>query len=417
MSSSMRQGREPATNGVQFARSVARIAAALLAAAPLAPLVATIIAIGVYVERPVWMVGATWSNHPLVAGLVDLFVAWALVAAIFLLFRLTEPDQINGTSFRLLCLRRDTLNSYACPDIPADPTDPRLTARCEFLVQRAAIDEGLGRAGTGWTTGHLFLDLWRRVHRAEAAWDLLAPAGAALQEAWGARASLQGSKIENARDLTKQIDDAIPELEHAAELASKLHEDRPSYLVPPGEMHARLAVAFVWTTIQRYRDDRWDGLLKSRNRLLFLEAFCALVMYGLVWVAIAADAEASVILAAFGTYVFGAAIGLFARLYNQSRVSTSVDDYGQSQARHLAAPQLSGMAAVAGLVLYHALNGQTDVGGLSAFNLVGNGPNLLTAAVFALTPGLLIERLSARADAIKDELNSTKPGEAAARAF
>jgi hypothetical protein len=45
----------------------------------------------------------------------------------------------------------------------------------------------------------------------------------------------------------------------------------------------------------------------------------------------------------------------------------------------------------------------------ASFNLVVSPISILTAAVFGLTPGLLIDRLKERSDDLKSNLRSTEP--------
>jgi hypothetical protein len=379
--------------------------ASLLATAPIAPVLAALIAIAVYVDRPLWVDLSAWSVHPLVAGTLDIAVAWAGLALLHLGLGLHRPEQVNGSNYDLLHIRCDALDSHPRPDLRSlDTADPRSAALADFDSELRAVKSGLRQLGPAWVTGLGYLNLWRRIHRAEAMWDLLAPVQIVVSEAYEAQASLKGARIESGAELSRQVSTALEDLEKV--LAS-----------PAAELPARISVARVWTTIQRYRDDRWERLLKSRNRLLILQLLCASLVYALVWVAITARAEPGVLLSAAGVYLFGAVIGLFARLYNQSRMSSSIDDYGLSLARHLVTPQVCGIAAVGGLVIYSALTSSAGIDLAVTLDVLGDTHRLVTAAVFAVAPGLLLERLNARGDAIKDELNSTKAGEVATPAY
>lgn len=379
------------------------MSAALLATAPIVPIVATLVAVVVYLDEPQWAQVAMWPRHPLVASAIDLALTWVVLTIPYLLLGLDRPEHVNGTSYELLRMRSQTLGALTCPTVTPEQGTAQSDARAEFASQVSSVRDGLKTTGPAWITGHAYLDLWRRVHRAEGAWYIIAPLVTVVAEAEDARASLKGSKIDAASELDAELKAAIAVLKDGKDANQ--------------ELMARATVRRVWTTIHRYRDDRWDNLLKSRNRLLILQLLCASLVYALVWVVFEMPVDRTIMLAATGTYILGAVIGVFGRLYNQSRVASSVDDYGLSLARHLAAPQLSGIAAIAGLITYTALTSTGTINVVTAFDVVANAGNLVTAAVFALTPGLLLERLTARGDAIKDELNSTKAGEVTTRAF
>jgi hypothetical protein len=122
-------------------------------------------------------------------------------------------------------------------------------------------------------------------------------------------------------------------------------------------------------------------------------------------------------------FLAGSVVGLIAMLRAERRSRRAVDDYGLFEARLLATPLLSGLTALAGVVLLAigpAVLG-TDAAGNQAtnvtlgdiFSLERNARGLLAAAVFGLAPELLISWLSRDADKVKENLASTEPGGAA----
>jgi hypothetical protein len=92
---------------------------------------------------------------------------------------------------------------------------------------------------------------------------------------------------------------------------------------------------------------------------------------------------------------------------------TGVDDFGLSLTRLLAAPLLSGLAGVLGIVLLGmaaATQYQQQTGArAAAFDLFKTPLNLVTSGVFGLTPGLLIDHLTQKTDQYKQDLKSSQP--------
>jgi len=152
------------------------------------------------------------------------------------------------------------------------------------------------------------------------------------------------------------------------------------------------------------------------------------------------------ILAAAAFFLVGAVVGLFDQLRRGSGTETAPEeDYGVARARLLYVPLLSGLAAVGGVLvtamLYGTLNNTIPPNEAAAatpsptvvaatvtptpepegvreftpevpalervFDFQENRFSLLIAAVFGLTPGLLVARLQNQATRYTSELQST----------
>jgi hypothetical protein len=125
------------------------------------------------------------------------------------------------------------------------------------------------------------------------------------------------------------------------------------------------------------------------------------------------------VVAAAAFYLVGAMIGLFNRLNGESTTQNDVEDYGLTTVRLILTPVLAGIAAVAGVFLSAmaaggvsaAIPGSPPSGGLpmvwTVFNLTTNPFALVLAAVFGLSPGLLINGIQAQAEKYKTALKST----------
>jgi hypothetical protein len=133
--------------------------------------------------------------------------------------------------------------------------------------------------------------------------------------------------------------------------------------------------------------------------------------------AILTGASPQSIAAAAAFYLTGAMAGLINRLSDEAGIKAAVEDYGLSTARLLAAPLISGVAAIGGVVLVavlpvasSALNVLTPQAATTQpaeqsiphlndiFCLRMNVAGLVLAAVFGLTPNLLLNRLKKEAE-------------------
>ena len=115
-----------------------------------------------------------------------------------------------------------------------------------------------------------------------------------------------------------------------------------------------------------------------------------------LWLAMLGGVTKETIQWATAVYLIGAGVGLFNRLYKQSKTTAVNDDYGLFTARLLADPQLSGTAAVVGVLVTFlgslgagsAVPDQNPVQFAEVFNLATHPANLILAAVFGLkAPG------------------------------
>jgi hypothetical protein len=185
---------------------------------------------------------------------------------------------------------------------------------------------------------------------------------------------------------------------------------------PRSTSEATALVRTVRRTVNEFRDDRRAGLVRARNQLLLTMTITGATAYALLWVAIAAGAQKPAITATLAFYLVGAMVGLFNRLYTEASTDAGVDDYGLSMTRVFVAPLLSGVAAVLGVVFVAVAASATQQAAtgemlVETFNVNSKPLNLLTAALFGLTPGLLLDRLQQRTEGFKRDLKSSEaPG-------
>jgi hypothetical protein len=139
----------------------------------------------------------------------------------------------------------------------------------------------------------------------------------------------------------------------------------------------------------------------------------SIVVYTLLWLSLIVPADRPQVEAGLGYYLVGSVVGLFTRLRNEANAETGIDDFGLSLARLVAAPLLAGLAGVLGVVLISMTtatqNNQQASALVDAFNVTKTPLNVVTAAIFGLSPALLIDRLTQKSEQYKQDLKSSEP--------
>ena len=255
------------------------------------------------------------------------------------------------------------------------------------------------------------MNLWRRVHRAEEALIALSPAQELYVVALKDRRLLGRSPVDGAAELGAALGDILaegdaeePEPGRRAALSSAAREKALLALDTPD---ARALVREAEHTLHSFRDGLWDKIVYLRNRLVATLFLTTLGTYCLLAIAVLRDAGPEAVAGATVFYVVGAGIGLFRDLYATStQAGGLVFDYGLGYVRLMTIPVLSGIAAIGGVALTQlagASRGGTpelaDIYSLKAYPA-----GLVVAAIFGLTPSLLLERLRGRADEYKEQI-------------
>jgi hypothetical protein len=172
---------------------------------------------------------------------------------------------------------------------------------------------------------------------------------------------------------------------------------------------ARAAIRKVWHTLNEYRDDRWDSMRAARNQLLLAAGLVGLAAYAGTWLAIGTQVPREAMIGAAALALLGAMVGTFGQLIAQTRTSSVADDYGLSVAKMVVTPVTAGLAAVLGVLVVGAIQAGTgnlfDPAEILSTG-IGSVGNMVWAAVFGLTPGLLIERIK---QAEVGQVQSTMP--------
>lgn len=233
---------------------------------------------------------------------------------------------------------------------------------------------------------------------------------------------------------------------------------------------AQITVAEVRRALNEYRDSRWDGLVRARNALNARTFITGLVAYALVAVVLLEEVDSAKIAAGAVYCGVGAIAGFFNRVFADQRTERTIEDYGLSTARLFRTALFSALAGVGGVVIIAmlpaALNdlagddsatsvavpsptGATNANAASddatatdettaaeetpaareasvpsasvdptypslssIFDLGANPFRIALAAIFGLTPELLLVIIRQQGEQLKAQLKSTEPGEA-----
>ncbi len=299
--------------------------------------------------------------------------------------------------------------------------------------------------GLVWALGMGYIDVWSLLHHAEEALIEFECAPEVIRNAMHDKLAIQGSAISGKDELLDKLMQAVKVLDPTAGVYFKEHQpnngtaldesaeafkkkalqqmlaqnglgsDEANKNGPKASTLARSALREVRSTLNSFRAKRWEGIVRARNRLLTSIAVTGAVTHILLGIAIlSSDVPVghppTALIAAIAFYLVGAVTGLFGRFYNESVAGSAVDDFGFSAARLVATPLLSGLAGIGGVLvtlMVAALGSSISAPTLN--DIFKLDPRLLfAAAVFGLTPNLLIKGLQEKAKKFESDLQSSK---------
>jgi hypothetical protein len=402
--------------------------ASLLATAVFIPGTSAAVAIALFLH-PVSEVNS--PERAYVFGTLFGLFAWATFFAV-VAWRFAWADRANPAVYNILCEAFDGLHTRLESAGPED-SGPAHREASHHLTR---LGRGLGlyddgpapSVGLSWTLGVGYVDLWRNAHRADEA--LLHAAGeeALVGGAVFDDLRLDGSQIAGAADLRQKLRIALAVLSVNGEIflnrPPSTPGEEPIMDRPPSRAAALGVLKIVRRTINEYRDDRRDGLVRVRNNLYATMIFASVMAYalfGVLMIGVLENDEQSRTAIEAGTvfYLSAAVIGLVRELHVVLSSHGVEEDYGLRTARLINIPLFSGLAGLAGVALIALLpatlpetEGATrQIDLRSVFDLEATPENLVVAAVFGLTPTLLIRGLQRRAEQYKEDLKTTEAGE------
>lgn len=327
----------------------------------------------------------------------------------------------------------------------------------DFYVElNKLLNDPLANIGFEWFWGTSYLNAWSMLHRCQEALIEVQPIDVVLRRALYDKQAIENSSMPNKSVLLERLTRAVRELdshytvyfeeqitsgdisvlrlketfikqdEILDQIITALKQLQPSIKIDTRKLpidkdehdlhtsqenmcRARVILRQVQQSVNSFRDDTWERLLRGRNRLLEAIALTGIITLIMLDIAILVpDAPTKNIIAATLFYIVGAVAGLFGQFYSESTHPTTVDDYGLTLARLIATPLLSGLAGVGGVfisVVLTAINGSQ----LPLANIFITNPEyLFIAALFGLTPSLIIKALQQRATQYADDLQSSK---------
>ena len=177
----------------------------------------------------------------------------------------------------------------------------------------------------------------------------------------------------------------------------------------------RAVVRTVRHTINEYRDDLWENLIRARARLIRTTFAAGVVAYTVLALALVQRVSPSLVVGAWAIFLAGATVGLFRQLSDAASDENAQEDYGLSAARVYQTPLLSGIAAVLGVVLTTgvqlttlAASGTATLPLQDVFDLTKNPTALLLAFIFGFSPSLVMSRISQKEADVKAGLNTSE---------
>ena len=181
-------------------------------------------------------------------------------------------------------------------------------------------------------------------------------------------------------------------------------------------MLGRVVLRDIRQTISEFRDGERAKLVRARNQLAWTGTITAIAAWALLGLAILSSALPVAVVTGVAYYVVGAAVGLFNQLRTEWNGAAAQDDLGFHRARLFYTPVLSGLAAVGGVAIVALLHESVNFGDTASmntrtledlFNVKTFSLGLVIAAVFGLTPDLLVNRLQHKADEYRAGLTNT----------
>ena len=215
----------------------------------------------------------------------------------------------------------------------ADRDAQRAEARREVEETINAIRQDLQQGGLRWVSGTGYIGLWRHVHEAEEAYLQLAPLSTLIAEAKRDQLRLTGSGIGNKEELLGRLQDASADIKSGSEES------------------ARGVIRAVRSAINDFRDGARSGTVRARNRLAAV-TFCTCILILIVTaLAVTIAAPKASVEATVVYFLVGDIVACFGLLNTLANVDFAVEDYGLSNVRLAIRLLTSGLAAVGGVVI------------------------------------------------------------------
>jgi hypothetical protein len=256
--------------------------------------------------------------------------------------------------------------------------------------------------------------LWTSLYRADEATLLCAPHHEVIAQALTDQQRLEGSLIPARDGLLDRLRLAVQQLDSNA--AAYLDKPPcPKTSLPIDEHEARSLLRSVRRELNDFVNDRFAAIITARNLLAKVTVVMGIVAYAVFCLAMVGRVTTGSVVALTALFLTGAIVGIFNWLVVMLTSDTVIPDYGLSYTRLLATPTLAGLAAIGGVFITNVIF-STHLGTVSppppAASLIEplfalTPTNLIIAAIFGLTPRLVISVLQQQTDHYSSEIKST----------
>lgn len=410
--------------------------AALRATTPVLPITAALSTVSTYftVEQNLatteritdYVLGS--GTFAVIVGIFAATFVWLAVA--FFYRRHATAAGASQRNYNLLRERLDRLKNrieHARLESSESQRDPesdlvRITNKVLLQADKECqeMEEQLKSRGMPWVMGLGYIELWHRAHRAEEALIKIEPYTEAIAGAMRDESRLRHSTMMNKDLLLKRLRCAVAVLDDSetGENLDYLEEPAKCSLspqeraTPQNRAKAVTILSEVRYEINHFRDNVWEGIVHARNRLANTSVLLEFVAFVLLSLTLLANAPHTAIYWATVYFLVGAISGLFARAQAEWTADTATDDFGLSTARLVHIPWISGLSAVGGVLMTSVLDSQFVNNDPTVSTLAdvfeGSAAFLIVAAVFGLTPDLIIRRLTQQTERYKEDLQSTE---------
>jgi len=379
--------------------AIKRLGAAALPQAWLAPIAASVAAVAL-LQVPAdttTLVDLAKPPQLLLLSIGLGVVVWFIATLLYV--PLAGPKRANFRSYSLLRNRVEGL--LARRDVVCKAHRDRGAIICEDVLESLkAVDQCL-RSGSGiWVQGGGYIAAWEAVHRAEELLMEVEEKDALLEDAEHDILRLTDSKIPHKDELLKLIQEA------KAFLCRGKQKDSCVSSIEA----ARKVLREVRYNVNVFRDSTWNGLVTLRNQTMAALLVIQLTTLALLALAILMGADKKNVAAAALYFLVGALFGVFNRLYAESQADTAVDDYGLATARLLTLPAVAGLAGLGGVLFVSLVANDAKTADLAShFEFQQHPLQLLVAAAFGVTPGVLVKNLATKAQTYQSDIKSTEP--------
>jgi len=381
---------------------------------------------------------------PLAIGLWTTVIVWLLLLVPFR--RIAEIPTAEPETYRELLTRFYQIQpriEALRKSASADAAGALGEAEEQLEVVRKLLDlpkDGPPRAkpkddvvgGIEWATSTGYISAWEALNRADEALIDASSIDAAISEGLHDMLRLAGSSITNADRLQDALRAAVrqhdPELDLLYFFPQRRRMGDPIPSPPKVERDAAASsghdetvkgvIREVRHAVNTYRIGHASALVRARNRLLKSILVTGIAADILLALAILMQVPKSAVAAAAVFFLIGGVVGLFNRLRLEGEGGPAMaSDYGLFEARLLGTLLISGLAGIGGVILVsaaplaNAINGGSASAALpltSVFSLELNRAGPVVAALFGLTPELIVGQLRKQTDTIKRELSSTE---------